>query len=112
MIWRKRSRREQDLERELCNHLELEAGEQQDCGLTGDQAAHAARRLFGNATLVAEQTREMWGWTFVRQLAQDLRYGARVLHRNPAFTAVAVLTMGIGIGANTALFTAMDALLW
>src|SRR5262249_28843070 len=93
-----------DLERELQAHLDLEAAEQ------GDPAR--ARRALGNVALIQEATRETWGWTWLGRLAADLRFATRLLRRNPAFTAVAALSLALGIGANTAIFTLMDALLW
>jgi putative ABC transport system permease protein len=109
MFWRKQ--RERDLERELRDHLELEAEQQADSGLTGEQARNAARRAFGNTTLVKEEVREMWGWTFASQLRQDLRYALRTIRGNRTFSAAAVVSLALGIGANTAIFTLIDAVL-
>ncbi|HXB70298.1 MAG TPA: ABC transporter permease [Candidatus Acidoferrales bacterium] len=110
MFWRRKVT-ERDLEREIREHLELEAEEQRERGLAPQEAGNAARRAFGNPTLVAENTRAVWKWTALGHLAQDFCYGLRTMRKNLAFTAAAVLSLALGIGANTAIFSLIDALL-
>jgi predicted permease len=105
MQWWRVAKRNADLAKELQSDLELEAEEQQENGLSQEDARLAALRAFGNPTLIREQTREAWGWTWIDRLFQDLKYAARTLKRTPAFTITAVLVLAVGTGANIAGFT-------
>jgi predicted permease len=112
MHWLRRKQREQDLEREIRADLELEAEEQQEQGLSPEEARYAARRAFGNTTLVKEEVRAMWGWTSAESLFQDLRFGFRTLVRSPGITAAIVVSLALGLGATTALFSLLNSLLF
>jgi predicted permease len=107
----RRRRKEAELREELQFHLKEEAEQYQREGLAEEQARWAARRELGNLTLVQEDTRAMWGWTILEQFGQDLRYAFRTMDANRLFTLLAVLSLALGIGANTAIYSFMDAIL-
>src|ERR1051326_6323827 len=88
-----RQQRDADLERELRSHLELEAEEQRERGLSPAEAENAAKRAFGNTLHTAESTRETWHWTGLERISQDLRLGSRMLVRNPGFSSLAILCL-------------------
>src|SRR5215472_8028930 len=111
MTWGWRQGRERDLDREIRADLELEAEEQGEKGLSAEEAEHAARRAFGNVSWVKEEVRFMWGRTLWETVSQELRYAGRTLRRNPGFAATAILTLALGIGASTAVFTVVDSVL-
>ena len=106
-----RRNKEAELREELEFHLGEEADERREEGLAEDEARRAARRELGNVVLVEEDTRAAWGWTIVEQLGQDLRYAFRTMAANRLFTMLAVLSLALGIGANTAIYSFMDAIL-
>jgi putative ABC transport system permease protein len=111
MKWWQLKKRDADLERELRSDLELEEEEQRESGLSEEDARYAARRAFGNATLILERTREAWGWMRLERFIQDVRYAFRQLGRNSGFTAICILTLALGIGASTTIFSVADSLL-
>src|SRR5882757_3597336 len=97
LLWR-RAEFERELDEEMRHHLSL-------------SAEASGSRKFGNITLLKEESRAMWTFTFWEQLAQDVRYGLRAMSGNKLFTAMAVLSLALGIGANTAIYSFMDAIM-
>ncbi len=108
--WSRRDRRA-ELEAEIAFHLAEDAAERRAEGLRPGEAVDAARRDFGNVTLVGEATREAWGWGPIERLGQDIRYGVRALTAAPIVSIVAILTLTLAIGANTAIFSIVSGLL-
>jgi hypothetical protein len=104
-----RDRLDRELEEEMRSHLELQAEENRDAGMADAEARLAARRQFGNAALLKEESRGVWGWRWLEVLAQDLRFALRLMRRNPSFAAAAVLTLGLAIGGNTLVFSLVEA---
>ena len=100
-----------DLSEEIRTHLEERTQELSRSGLTREDAAAEARREFGNVTLTEERAREIWQWPGIESFFEDVRFGLRTLRKSPGFTAVAVLTLALGIGANTAIFSLTDQIL-
>ncbi|MGO4881477.1 MAG: ADOP family duplicated permease [Bryobacteraceae bacterium] len=103
---------DRDLEEEIAFHLAMRERKQQNLGFNSDEARHAARRRFGNATLLKEDTREMRTFTLLETLWQDMCFAARTLRKSPAFLAVVVLSLALGIGANSTIFSVLNALMY
>lgn len=104
-------RMEHDLERELRYHLERRVADLKESGLSEPEAHRRAALEFGGVTQVQEEVREAWGWCWLRDLHHDLRFARRILSAHSGFTATAVLSLALGIGANTAIFSFMDSIL-
>lgn len=107
-----RKNREIELEREIRDHLEIEAEEQKTSGISPDEAKLAALQRFGNPLRVKEDVRETWGLRWLDRLAQDLKYALRTLGKSPAFAVMSVLTLAMSIGATTSIFSQLNTVFW
>jgi len=105
-----RRRLYRDLDEEIASHLEQRTDELVAAGMSRKEASVAAKREFGNVTLIRETVRETWGWRRLEDLLGDLHFGLRILRKSPILTLVAILTLALGIGANTAIFTLLYGL--
>ncbi len=110
MLFRRQSETAR-LNDELQFHLEQQMAENVAAGMSAQEARSAALRRFGNPTVVRDQARSMWSWSWLEACLRDVRYGVRTLSRSPGFTVIAVLVMALGIGATTSLFTIVRAVL-
>jgi putative ABC transport system permease protein len=106
-----KQKREQELDEEIGSHLRMAERDRIERGESPDEAHYAARREMGNESLIKEVTRSVWGTDWISTLAQDLRYGVRMLWRNPGFSLIAIFTLALGISATTAIFSVVYGVL-
>jgi predicted permease len=111
VLWLRRSRMDDELRDEVALHLELRRQALIDAGMDPREASAQAQRMFGNATVIREETREMWGFPSLDTLVQDVRYGARLLRRSPTVTIASLVSLAIGIGFSAGVFSLADVIL-
>ena len=100
-----------DLQEEMRLHIELRARKLRRLGVGEEEAPYAARRRFGNPAALQDASAETWGWTAWERLLRDLRLGVRALKKAPGFAAVAVVTLAVGLGINTGVFSVVNAVM-
>jgi hypothetical protein len=104
----RRSQIDRDLDEEMRLHVDLRARQLEADGLSHEASQTAARRRFGNARRLREESVESWGWRWLEQFVQDVRFAFRTLGRHPGYALTAIVTLGLGIGANTAIFSVLN----
>ena len=107
-FWRKR---DEELQKEIDHYLRTAKQEGVDKGMSQRDAEAAARRELGNAGMLRELARDVWGWRWLEDFLDDLRYAVRMLLRSPGFSFIAIATMALGVGATTAIYSVIDATL-
>jgi hypothetical protein len=112
MLWFRqlfsRRRRYDELSQSIREHLDEKITDLMGRGMTREQAEQTARREFGNVTLIEQRSREVWQWPTLESIWQDMHYGLRTIVRSPGFSTTALLTLTLGIGATTAIFSLVD----
>src|SRR5215470_5399216 len=111
LFYARRDQFDRELEEEMRFHLEMKAQENSEAGMEPEEASYAAQRQFGNQTLLLEVSRDMWAARSIETLFQDLRFGIRMFLKSPGLTAVLILTIALGIGFNSSLFSVVNTLL-